>query len=108
MPIVDAFAESKFERIQTSQAGGDLTLSGSHVATVNQRPVTRILAMKYDIGALRKLASFGYFTEIGKALKDRTNTHEEENALLKLTEGFDEHPDGYDGPCMCQLCQSYS
>lgn len=32
-------------------------------------------------------------------------THEE---LWKLTEALDEHPDGWDHPCMCATCRSYA
>ncbi len=32
----------------------------------------------------------------------------ERDALLKLTESLDEHPDDYDGPCWCKTCQSYA
>lgn len=31
----------------------------------------------------------------------------ERRALLEMTEMLDEHPEGYDGPCSCKLCQSY-
>jgi len=27
--------------------------------------------------------------------------------LLKKTERVDEHPEGYNGPCLCHLCMSY-
>jgi hypothetical protein len=27
--------------------------------------------------------------------------------LLKKTEKVDEHPEGYNGPCLCHLCMSY-
>lgn len=27
--------------------------------------------------------------------------------LMKKTEAEEEHPEDYDGPCWCQLCQSY-
>ncbi len=41
-------------------------------------------------------------------LKEQKRGLEEENAgLLKLTELLDEHPEGYDGPCLCKLCMSY-
>lgn len=29
------------------------------------------------------------------------------DGLVELTMELEEHPDGYDGPCMCKLCQSY-
>ena len=28
--------------------------------------------------------------------------------LMKKTEVEDEHPENYNGPCFCKLCQSYS
>lgn len=33
---------------------------------------------------------------------------EENDGLLKLTELLDEHPENYEGPCWCKLCQSYA
>jgi hypothetical protein len=32
----------------------------------------------------------------------------ENESLLSLSAGLDEHPDNYDGPCMCKLCMSYA
>ncbi len=32
---------------------------------------------------------------------------QERDALLDMTKLLDEHPEGYDGPCMCKLCLSY-
>lgn len=32
---------------------------------------------------------------------------EEATQLLQMTEQEDEHPEGYEGPCSCRLCQSY-
>lgn len=31
----------------------------------------------------------------------------ERQALLKMTNMLDEHPEGYNGPCMCKVCCSY-
>jgi hypothetical protein len=31
----------------------------------------------------------------------------DEQAFIELTIKIDEHPDGYDGPCLCALCRSY-
>lgn len=31
----------------------------------------------------------------------------ERDLLLDMTRSLDEHPEGYEGPCMCQVCQSY-
>lgn len=27
--------------------------------------------------------------------------------LLEITQCLDEHPDGYEGPCLCRMCASY-
>jgi len=32
----------------------------------------------------------------------------ENESLLNLSAGLDEHPENYDGPCMCKLCMSYA
>lgn len=32
---------------------------------------------------------------------------DERDGLLELSRGLDEHPDEYDGPCMCKTCLSY-
>jgi hypothetical protein len=31
----------------------------------------------------------------------------ERQALLEMTRLLDEHPEGYEGPCLCKLCCSY-
>lgn len=31
-----------------------------------------------------------------------------EDAALEATEGMTEHPEGYEGPCACNLCVEYS
>ena len=31
----------------------------------------------------------------------------ENKQLLELSENLNEHPEGYNGPCLCQLCKSY-
>lgn len=38
---------------------------------------------------------------------DGADSHEW-SVLFYRTENEDEHPDGYDGPCMCQTCVSYA
>ena len=35
------------------------------------------------------------------------NLVNERHQLLALTETLDEHPEGYDGPCLCYECRSY-
>lgn len=37
--------------------------------------------------------------------KNLVVTHDE---LFALTEGLDEHPESWDGPCCCALCRSYA
>lgn len=38
--------------------------------------------------------------------RSRSET-DREIELIKKTEEEDEHPEEYDGPCMCRLCSSY-
>ena len=41
-------------------------------------------------------------------LRERIKELEVENKqLLELSENLNEHPEGYNGPCLCQLCKSY-
>lgn len=43
-----------------------------------------------------------------KAKDKRIEELEAENKqLLELSENLNEHPEGYNGPCLCQLCKSY-
>jgi hypothetical protein len=39
---------------------------------------------------------------------DRDMWKGERNQLLDMTMMLDEHPEGYDGACLCKLCQSYA
>ena len=32
---------------------------------------------------------------------------QDHDALLGMTRMLDEHPEGYEGPCECETCQSY-
>lgn len=32
----------------------------------------------------------------------------DERELVGVTESLDEHPEGYEGPCMCADCRSYA
>ncbi len=32
----------------------------------------------------------------------------EQREFLEETRDVEEHPDGYDGPCLCRLCMSYA
>ena len=36
-----------------------------------------------------------------------TKLEADNKQLLELSENLDEHPEDYDGPCLCQLCKSY-
>jgi hypothetical protein len=32
----------------------------------------------------------------------------DEAELLEITGILDEHPEGYEGPCLCEVCRSYA
>jgi len=34
--------------------------------------------------------------------------HDHENQLIDLTMMLDEHPEGWEGPCMCKMCLEYA
>jgi hypothetical protein len=38
----------------------------------------------------------------------RSVIERERDQLLEMTRQLDEHPEGYDGPCLCRLCMSYA
>ena len=40
-------------------------------------------------------------------LEDDSTTTGRYESLLELTIKEDEHPEDYEGPCFCRLCQSY-
>jgi len=42
-----------------------------------------------------------------KKLETLPETDSSYGALLRKTETEDEHPDWYQGPCLCRLCLSY-
>ena len=42
--------------------------------------------------------------ELETKLLNKNTTVEQE---YQLTKNIDEHPEGWDGPCFCMLCQSY-
>ena len=46
--------------------------------------------------------------ELEKLQKEQEDWKQERDQLLEVTALLDEHPGGYDGPCGCKLCQSYS
>lgn len=37
----------------------------------------------------------------------RRQARRDERQLLRDTDGMDEHPEGYEGPCACSECLSY-
>ena len=45
-----------------------------------------------------------YQTKKNKRIKE---LEAENKQLLELSENLNEHPEGYNGPCLCQLCKSY-
>ena len=47
-------------------------------------------------------AMSGYLRSKGKM------AHNADTLLVKATEGMLEHPDGYEHPCLCNLCLSYA
>ena len=50
------------------------------------------------------------YTELKYITKLRDEIKElkaENKQLLELSENLNEHPEGYNGPCLCQLCKSY-
>ncbi len=44
---------------------------------------------------------------VERLAKGHKSIREERDQLLGLTELLDEHPDGYDGPCLCRSCREY-
>ena len=42
-----------------------------------------------------------------KIKRMRAQMEADYQTLLKLTMELDEHPEDYDGPCLCKLCASY-
>lgn len=38
---------------------------------------------------------------------DKRKLRKEYYSLMERTEIMEEHPDEYDGPCLCKLCRSY-
>jgi hypothetical protein len=46
-------------------------------------------------------------TVLAKKDKELAQLRDENEQLLSLSMNLDEHPDDYDGPCLCKSCQSY-
>lgn len=47
-------------------------------------------------------------TEYEEQKKEIERLQADNDQLLQLTRGLDEHPNDYDGPCLCKLCVSYA
>jgi hypothetical protein len=45
--------------------------------------------------------------EIHKTLLQAEIWKKERQALLEMTNSLDQHPESYEGPCLCRLCCSY-
>lgn len=45
--------------------------------------------------------------EVHEKLLQADMWRKERQALLEMTTLLDEHPEGYEGPCLCKLCCSY-
>ncbi len=61
------------------------------------------MAKKIDIAKV-----LGVANEKIEALEAENARLQDENAgLLELTELLDEHPEDYEGSCLCKLCKSY-
>jgi hypothetical protein len=45
--------------------------------------------------------------EILRRLEQAIIWKKEREMLLEMTSQLDEHPEGYEGPCLCELCCSY-
>jgi hypothetical protein len=56
------------------------------------------LKLRYDIIKTRKKILTDDMTK--QVIRD-------EEELLDITYTFDEHPEDYDGPCLCQECRKY-
>lgn len=56
---------------------------------------------------LNGLREEGTFEQIAGYLNDPeySNYHDD---LLVMTEKFEQHPESYDGPCLCKVCRSYA
>jgi hypothetical protein len=45
--------------------------------------------------------------EVYEKMKQASMWRNKRAVLLAMTSRLDEHPEGYEGPCACKLCQSY-
>lgn len=41
-------------------------------------------------------------------IREQLGFHTHEDLLIKLTMMLDEHPEEWDGPCMCKMCLEYA
>ena len=61
---------------------------------------------KVEEGHTMTLSEWKTLDFIGVPKTNREKQQYEE--LIEKTKAEDEHPEFYDGPCMCKMCQSYS
>jgi hypothetical protein len=61
----------------------------------------------YETGTGKVVAQYEGL-EIHNKLLQADTWRKEREALLQMTNTLDEHPEGYEGPCLCKLCCSYS
>lgn len=60
----------------------------------------------YEIGSGKVVAKYEGL-EVYEKLLQANMWKKERQLLLQMTNTMDEHPEGYEGPCLCQLCCSY-
>jgi len=72
--------------------------------------ITRTSGRK-EAGYLIYLRTKTKITELEQKLvqveKENKSLNETIEEILTLTHELDEHPEDYNGPCMCKTCQSY-
>jgi hypothetical protein len=60
----------------------------------------------YDIETGSVIAQYEGF-DVHETMLQADMWKKERAALLEMTAKLDEHSEGYEGPCLCKLCQSY-
>jgi hypothetical protein len=60
----------------------------------------------YEIGTGKVIAQYEGLV-VHEKLLQADMWKKERQALLEMTRLLDEHPEGYEGPCLCNLCRSY-
>lgn len=64
-----------------------------------------LLGAGIAVQQMKKIATLT--AQLAEAKKDADSYRSQLNQVLEMTMQLDEHPEGYDGPCACKLCQSY-